>query len=310
MAEPIGTYRYRAFGLEISSPLPIPEFFPSDGVSAVDIQIQFEDVVPHPNGNPKNQRLIYVDESGPRFFWKNIANFHVSTTGVVSIDPLLNASEPGIRSALVGVVMGAVLDSQGIFALHASCVEVDGKALAFVGEKGHGKSTITASLLAQGFNLISDDILAIDKAALTKGIVLAVPGFPQVKLSSETRSILKPSDGLLHSLKPLSDKLAYRDPSRYQEAPLPLHSVNVLMFGPTIGWQSLSKKNGLLFVLRHSYATRVLTTAGNTKQNFLSAQRIAAGTDFNVISRPRQLDKISDVAKFIVESVRSPGDLQ
>jgi hypothetical protein len=68
---------------------------------------------------------------------------------------------------------------RGFEVLHASAVELDGKAIAFVGPGGSGKSTLALRLSAAGAGLLTDDVLAIDGHG--EGLV-AHPAVAQVKV--------------------------------------------------------------------------------------------------------------------------------
>jgi hypothetical protein len=63
---------------------------------------------------------------------------------------------------LTGTVLAVVLMLRGHPVLHASAVEVDGKAVAFVGASGMGKSTLATAFCGQGAALITDDVLRVD----------------------------------------------------------------------------------------------------------------------------------------------------
>src|SRR4029077_19574870 len=56
--------------------------------------------------------------------------------------------------------------------IHASAVEVDGRAACLLGDSGAGKSSVAAALTAQGHDLVSDDACALD----TQGRVWPGPG--------------------------------------------------------------------------------------------------------------------------------------
>lgn len=63
---------------------------------------------------------------------------------------------------VVGAGLATVLALAGRCVLHASAVAVDGRAIAFVGSSGGGKSTLAAAACAGGAELISDDVLRLD----------------------------------------------------------------------------------------------------------------------------------------------------
>lgn len=65
--------------------------------------------------------------------------------------------------AVAGTLLALILGLRGHCALHASAVELDdGRALAFAGPRGQGKSTLAALAMAAGCSLVSDDLLRID----------------------------------------------------------------------------------------------------------------------------------------------------
>jgi hypothetical protein len=76
-------------------------------------------------------------------------------------------SDPGGERRLVpllaaGGVLAAALTLRGELVLHASAVEMAGRAVAFVGPSGSGKSTLAAAACACGARLVTDDVLRVD----------------------------------------------------------------------------------------------------------------------------------------------------
>ena len=63
---------------------------------------------------------------------------------------------------MAGTVSAFLLALRGETVLHASAVAVDGRALAFVGQSGRGKSTIAALLCVDGADLVTDDVLTVE----------------------------------------------------------------------------------------------------------------------------------------------------
>jgi hypothetical protein len=62
---------------------------------------------------------------------------------------------------LAGTVSAFILALRGHTVLHASCVAIDGAALAFVGQSGRGKSTVAALMCVGGAQLVTDDVLTV-----------------------------------------------------------------------------------------------------------------------------------------------------
>ena len=62
---------------------------------------------------------------------------------------------------LQGPIMGFALRLRGRTCLHASAVEVEGRAVVFMGEGGMGKSTTAAALALRGVPVLADDVVAL-----------------------------------------------------------------------------------------------------------------------------------------------------
>lgn len=90
--------------------------------------------------------------------------------------------------------------AHGLDLLHASAVELGGRAVAFTGVSGMGKTSLTAQLVARGHGFVTDDVLAVETDGAT---LVAYPG-PAV-LHVDPRE-LNPSVGdRLHAIGPAAD---------------------------------------------------------------------------------------------------------
>jgi hypothetical protein len=68
-----------------------------------------------------------------------------------------------IEMCLLGPIIGFVLHLRGTPCLHGSAVAVDGRAVAFLGHSGAGKSTTAAAFVRAGLPALTDDVLALDE---------------------------------------------------------------------------------------------------------------------------------------------------
>ena len=112
-------------------------------------------------------------------------------------------SEEVLRLSILGPAMALVLHQRGTFVLHASCVAIAGRAVAFLGQHAAGKSTIAALLHARGHELVSDDVAAVEFAGEE---VWAIPSFPQTKLWSDAARALGMSPETMPQLHPEHEK--------------------------------------------------------------------------------------------------------
>lgn len=75
-------------------------------------------------------------------------------------DPRAEAGVPELLLAGSGMAHALAADGHG--SLHASAVETGGRAIAFIGPSGRGKTTLAALLCGAGARSVSDDVLRCD----------------------------------------------------------------------------------------------------------------------------------------------------
>lgn len=124
----------------------------------------------------RTARCAPVPEGDPRSFEANVLNF----------------------------VLTAALTLQGEEPFHATVVRVDDRAVGFLGDSGTGKSTLAAFLLAEGAELVTDDMLRIVYDA---GEPMAWRGPPRLKLFDEQARLLLPAAVRDAAFNPMSGKL-------------------------------------------------------------------------------------------------------
>ena len=89
---------------------------------------------------------------------------------------------------LLDQVVPRALCHQGRMVIHASAVQMaDGRAVAFTGPSGRGKSTLAAAFLNHGCALLSDDCLLVEEKA---GGVSAVPAYSSLRLWADSAEAL------------------------------------------------------------------------------------------------------------------------
>jgi hypothetical protein len=111
-----------------------------------------------------------------------------------------SASVDAIRADLLGRVIAFAALVEGRLALHASAVVIDGRAIALLGPKGAGKSTLALALVRLGARLITDDTLV---AGLdVRGRPWTWPGVQRVRLWSDSVSALGAAPDLRAGAKP------------------------------------------------------------------------------------------------------------
>lgn len=168
---------------------------------------------------------------------------------------------------LAGPVLGFVLHLRGILNLHASAVDVGGRALVLLGPAGAGKSTTAAAFARQGVPVLTDDLAALSE--YEHGFFVQ-PGYAHICLTPEaTRSFYGRADAL-PEIAPNWDKrslelVASANPggARFAGRALPLGAIYVLgdreADNSAHRIEPLSVQDGLRQLLANTYMQYLLT---------------------------------------------------
>lgn len=89
---------------------------------------------------------------------------------------------------IVGSLVAYLLSAAGRLVLHASAVEVDATAVGFVGFSGQGKTTVAALLCAEGYPLVTDDLLPVDSGP--EGVTCAPAGI-ELRVREKVETLLE-----------------------------------------------------------------------------------------------------------------------
>ena len=149
--------------------------------------------------------------------------------------------------------MAVILYQRGMCVLHASVIEAQGTAIAFLGHIGAGKSSTAAAFYARGHRILNDDNAAIQ---MCSGTPLVVPGFPYIKLFPAIASSLGFQIGDLRILHETQVKLAGPVHSGFSDRPLPLRTIYVLGRDHSKDMTRLSPLNATMQLIRNSVPTR------------------------------------------------------
>lgn len=216
-------------GWRVHSELHLPELAPWTGDDRPpDLVIRIGKVPDRLDDLALQVRRLQIDRRGRCLLRpRNIADFLVNGPSEIVVAPSPGASQADIRVFLLGSVFGFICHLRGLFPLHASSVAIAGKAAAFCGPTGAGKSTTATRLALRGHLLLADDVTVIDARA--PGGPQVLPAFPRMKL---TRTAL---DGLrLPAQEAERDRLGGQEKYHYSAtrffsaAPMPLGGIFLL----------------------------------------------------------------------------------
>jgi hypothetical protein len=171
---------YRVDGPEPARQSAVPEPVAAPAARAAEVEGLL--------GGELQRVLVAHDGAGSWLEIPGVVALWVAADGTtLRVTPDPGASDDArLEESILGPGLILALARQGTYCLHASAVEVAGRAVAFVGDSGAGKSTLAALLDGHtdghgAWRRVADDILPVASA---DGLVVARPDFPQLKLAA------------------------------------------------------------------------------------------------------------------------------
>lgn len=292
-------FYYQVFSLSLESALECPELLPAASTPAPDIAFRYAELPrtlqdaagtgPRWQASP-GQFLVDVEDLG---------RFHVRDGREISIEPLAGIAEEAIRLFLLSAALSILLHQRRLFVLHCSGVATKRGAVLFAGKSGTGKSTMLSALLERGYRSMADDMLALTFDPQDR--VMALPGFPQVKLWADSaRALGRPTQGL-RRVTPAADKFIASERDRFSADPAQLHAIYDLRVAeiPEPSLEPLAHAARFNILLDHTWQKATLAGLGVREWHFQTAARIAAVTYAARLTRPPEPLDIQRTADMI-----------
>ncbi len=236
----------------------------------------------------------------------DLADFAIVEQGrEVRSTPVPELDAATLEHLQLNQVLPLALSAQGIPVFHASGVEIEGVAIAFLGVSGRGKSTLATHLATQGAPLITDDGLELEwqhEGHMVK------PSHPSVRLWEDSQEVL------VGNRLPTAPAVSYTDKARFlvdDELPLcsgprPLRRAFFLGEGDTdnIAITPMTAAEAAVEWVKHSFLADIgdknRLTSHFAQIGKLAAQGISYRLDY-----PREYDKLDAVSAAIAASLRS-----
>ncbi|MBK1663186.1 serine kinase [Rhodospirillum rubrum] len=167
-------------GWRVRSVIDLPELpVWTQGDRRPDVTIALGRVTPVGDAAP-GMNWNAAGDGGFRFTVAAVGSYRISQGRVITIDPQVGAMASAVRQYLLGTAFGVLCHQRGLLPLHASCVAINGRAVAIAGASGAGKSSLAAALVRLGYPLLGDDVCVIDASEINAPRVL--PAIPRLKL--------------------------------------------------------------------------------------------------------------------------------
>ena len=193
------------------------------------------------------------------------------------------------------ILTGACLNLQNRVAIHANSVAIGGKAVAFVGYSGMGKSTLSTYCASRGAGFVTDDVLVVDKQGF------AHPGNPRIKLYPHTATSLG-----LQTPEHTEYKVFYQPESlgaKLLDKPVPMGIIYLLAESEddSIYTEQLNASKAVFDLLTHSYYAHALITS--KPGLFDTYSRLVKQAAVKRLFYPRNFQKLPQVYDFLQQEV-------
>lgn len=285
-----GPFDYQLFGLAVRSELELPELPPHSFEGEPEVAIRC--------GKSDGGTLIAID---------GIAEFRVSNGSRVSVCASPGASPRNVRLYLLGSAMGLLLHQRGLLPLHANSVDLDGRAIAFIGPSGSGKSTLAAWFHDNGYQVLADDVCVVRFSDDDAPSVC--PGLPRLRLWKEALEASGRDAAHFARSYAGDEKWEKFDvPLDHAGAPkvaTPLAAIYLLAEGHPAGVEPLFGVEAAEALFANTYRGRFVAEAGKPKMHWEACVRLVRSTPIFRAVRHWGLDRLEEESRRLLDHARS-----
>lgn len=278
---------YTAYGLCIHSEIPLLETMVSSGDADVTVRIGKLDNTPRAALDLGHRFLGHLPERG---------RLLIQDGREIIIEPAPEATIPVLCSMVLGPAMAIILRQRGLLVLHASAVVVKDSAIAFMGGSGWGKSTLANAFHREGYDLLTDDVLALDAQ---KKPPLVYPAFPQQRLWAETATALGYDASELSPLHSKTSKMTYDFNRGFCQVPQPLHQIYVLAKGAQHEIIKLDAQAAFAEVVRHTRGVSTLKSAEFVASHLRQCTQLLKTTKCYRFTRKPALEDLPELVAMV-----------
>ncbi|WP_337972137.1 hypothetical protein [Methanobacterium petrolearium] len=198
--------------------------------------------------------------------------------------------------------MGTLLMQRGMLVLHASAVNIDGGAVAFIGCCGDGKSTIATTMNKIGYSFVTDDILTVKFDEINKPSVF--PSFPKAKLDENTIIYMKDKPDSFQKIHPETKKYSYNIIDNFSLNSLPLKNIYILENSNKNDIISLKAEDALIELIKNSYANNLFSDTEREK-NLFQCANLVKKVPVKRLKILKSLNKLENLIKIVEKDVNS-----
>lgn len=180
---------------------------------------------------------------------KDLATFRIRGGRDIEIHPASPVDEKMVRLVIINSILGILLFQRKMLVMHASCIELDGFAIAFMGHSGAGKSLMAGTLCSRRYGLITDDISATNMKNESPHVL---PGYPMIKMVPQDSATLGFADSQSIFLHGRHYKYGCRVTDSFTTKTSPLRYIFILRIGEQRSIEELSTRESFMYLIKNS----------------------------------------------------------
>lgn len=299
-------FHYSAYGLRIESEIELHRHIQASGPADVWINYRdssstgFEDKPDDSDCFNRPGCKVWVRPKMTRYTWENFGTAVVRDGSHIVVDPLPDIDGMDFMPFITGALMGHLLHQRGLMVLHGSSMVINGKGVAFLGDKGAGKSTLAVHLHERGHELLSDDLVPLE---FDNDKILTYRGFPRIKLWPDSVESLGVKSEELPRISRFFDKRAFECKSGSNSEPVRLEKIFILNQDREVSLAECLSRNAFIELARHTYLNRYLEATDSTALSFRQCEIIAKSIPVYSLNRPHDYGQSSEIASLIEEDL-------
>jgi len=285
-----GRFHYSLFGLNVRSDLSLPELRLLDPMDDVDVWISVASDAEEHAGT-----LLAIGD---------VAHFYVDGGSRIIVVPDPGVPDRNVRLFLLGSAMGILLHQRALLPLHANSVEIDGKAVAFMGASGAGKSTLAAAFHDAGVQVITDDVCVV---RFDEGGAPGVsPGLPRLRLWKDALDATgRVAEQFQRSYAGDDSYEKYDVPVGAEGASLELIAAYLLQPADEFAIVQLTGIDAVEAVFANTYRGGYIPETGNFQIHWEDCLRLVGRVPIFALNIPRDHARLPEMIGRILTHVRS-----
>ena len=299
-----GMFHYQAFGLNIASEFELFQLATGNPSTVSDVTLVSGQVTSTGiDENDTNNDHCQVKDGNLWLHIPGVVRFLISNGNKITIDAEAGADQQTINLYLLGSCMGAILQQRGNLVLHGNAIRMGNQVVVAVAGTGIGKSTLAAEFLRRGYQLLADDVCAIDPSGL------AQPSYPYLKLWQSSIDKLALDASEMIKIREQKEKFYFPLKHAFCGQRLPVAAIYVLNRSENKDFKliELTGIDKLRALFKNKYRPLYAHKLNIIHEHVTGFATLLQGVKVARVIRPDENFRLTELAQIIIEDLENSG---